>query len=266
MSGDVKACRAAALAYLSRGWSVIPLAPGKKHPLIRWAPYQQRRAEEREVRLWFGRWPDANIGIVTGLVSGLLVLDIDPQNGGGEALAALEARHGPLPATVEASTGGGGRHLYFRHPGPETHNKVGMAPGIDLRADGGLVVAPPSLHPSGRHYVWVAGRDPDAIPLAALPPWLLDRVLERPGHTGHPLAHWRSLVREGVAEGRRNDTIASFAGHLLWHGVDPAVTLELLLCWNAMRCRPPLDDEEVARTIGSIARLHQRQRPDDTGE
>ena len=71
-------------------------------------------------------------------------------------------------------------------------------------------------------------------------------------------SYWRHLVREGVLEGERNSTIASLSGHLLWHGVDPDVAVELLLCWNAVRCRPPLSDDEVVRTAESIVRLHRR--------
>jgi hypothetical protein len=73
---------------------------------------------------------------------------------------------------------------------------------------------------------------------------------------GRSLSDWRRLVREGVAEGRRNSTIASLTGHLLWHGVDPDMALELLLAWNRIRCRPPLDDAEVAQVVASITRLH----------
>jgi hypothetical protein len=76
---------------------------------------------------------------------------------------------------------------------------------------------------------------------------------------GHSLAHWRQLVREGVDQGRRNATLASLTGHLLWHGVDPAVALELLTAWNRARCRPPLADDEVLRVVDSIARLHERE-------
>jgi len=65
-------------------------------------------------------------------------------------------------------------------------------------------------------------------------------------------------VEEGVEAGARNNTIASLSGHLLWRGVDPPVVMELLLCWNRVRCRPPLPDEEVARTVASITRTHRR--------
>ncbi len=249
----------AALSYLARGWSVVPIHARDKRPIIRWQEYQQRRASEHEVRRWFREWPDANVGIVTGAVSGLVVLDIDPKHGGSESLAALERRHGLLPRTIGAVTGGGGRHIYFSHPGGVVLNRVRLAEGIDLRGDGGCVVAPPSVHVSGRRYEWVAGHGPGEIMLAPPPQWLLDEVLPQAGaRKGHTAEHWRRLVTEGVPEGERNSTIASLAGHLLWHGVDDEVVLELLLSWNKLRCRPPLSDEEVARTVENISRLHRR--------
>jgi hypothetical protein len=215
-----------------------------------------------EIDAWFRHWPDANIGIVTGHVSGIVVVDVDGQHGGFESLAAMEREFGRLPDTVAAVTGGGGRHLYFDHPREALRNRVGIRPGIDLRADGGCVVAPPSVHPSGRRYAWSAGNAPDERPPAAMPPWFLD-VLRHPARAGHPLAHWRHLVHEGVTQGERNATLASLTGHLLWRGVDAGVALELLLAWNRMRCRPPLSDEEVAQVVQSIARLHERERGAD---
>jgi hypothetical protein len=244
--------------YAKRGWCVIPLRPRSKQPAIRWAPYQQRLATADEIDSWFAAWPGANVGIVTGAISGLVVFDVDLGHGGDDSLAELERAHGPLPKTVEALTGGGGRHVYFAHPGGAVRNKVGIAQGLDLRGDGGYVVAPPSVHPSGRRYEWEASRHPDEISLAPLPDWLLNVVAIQSAQLGHPLSHWRALVREGVAQGERNNTIASFTGHLLWHGVDPEVVLDLMLCWNARRCRPPLSEDEVARTVESIVHTHAR--------
>ncbi|HKJ07721.1 MAG TPA: bifunctional DNA primase/polymerase [Gammaproteobacteria bacterium] len=248
----------AALAYRARGWSVIPIRRADKRPALPWQLYQEQPAGEDEIRGWFRRWPDANVAIVTGRLSGLVVLDVDPGHGGEESLRALVTEHGRLPATVQARTGGGGRHLYFRHPGGTVHNKVGLAPGIDLRGDGGLVVAPPSVHRSGRRYRWSRGCDPSALKPAPLPAWLL--AIARKG-AGHSREHWRRLTQDGVGEGERNSTLASLAGHLLWRGVDPQVVLELLLCWNAQRCRPPLADDEVVRTVESIVRLHEESDP-----
>ncbi len=257
----------AARDYLARGWSVVPIRPHEKRPVIAWQPYQERAPTEAEVDGWFGRRRSANIAIVTGAVSGLVVVDIDPRHGGAESLEALEREHGPLRETVEAKSGGGGRHLYYAHPGGTVHNRVDLAPGIDLRGDGGLIVAPPSVHPSGERYKWVPGRGPGEIALAQLPGWFLRRLDRRRGHSA---AFWRELVGEGVTEGSRNATIASLTGHLLWHGLDSEVITELLLCWNRVRCRPPLSDAEVIRTVASICRSHRRQAhprqdPPDSG-
>ena len=267
-SNDGAACleagaglRAAALAYLARGWSVIPVEPRGKRPLVPWTEYQLRPATVEELEAWFKRWPNANIGIVTGAVSGLVVLDVDERHGGTASLSQLNKEFGPGPKTVEAGTGGGGRHVYFGHPGGRVGNRVGLRPGIDLRGDGGCVVAPPSVHPSGRPYAWLPGRSPNEIEIAPLPSWLLPRSDRVEGRMGHSLTHWRKLVREGVAEGERNSALASLTGHLLWRGVDPGVSMELLLAWNRMRCRPPLPDEEVAGVVESVARLHASQVP-----
>lgn len=251
------AMRDAALAYAARGWSPIPVEARGKRPLVPWLEFQQRIATADEIDDWFRRWPDANVGLVTGRVSGLVVVDVDPRHGGQESFELACDEHGPLPRTVEAVTGGGGRHLYFAHPGGRLANRVGILPGIDLRADGGCVVAPPSLHPSGQRYAWVQGAAPADGEPAALPRWV---AATRSAHGAQPAAHWRALVRDGVAEGSRNSTLASLTGHLLWHGVDPEVALELLLAWNRLRCRPPLPDEEVAQVVASITRLHEHGR------
>ena len=128
-------------------------------------------AGPEQVRRWWRRWPEANVGVVTGAVSGLVVLDVDPRHGGGDSLTALEAIHGPVPHTVESLTGGGGQHLYFRHPGTVVPCRS-IAPGLDVKGDGGLVVCPPSTHASGRAYAWEAGCAPGEVPVADLPWWV----------------------------------------------------------------------------------------------
>ena len=234
----------AAFRYLARGWSVLPLRPGDKRPLIRWETLQQARPDAATLARWFAHSPDANIGIVTGEISNLIVLDVDPKHGGDDSLEELERQFEKLPDTVEAQTDSGGRHLYFTHPGGFVPNRAGLKQGIALRGDGGYVVAPPS---------------PDDRAVAVLPRWLL--FAGRDVRARRSLEDWRHLVREGVKEGERNSTIASLTGHLLWHRVDPQVALELLLAWNRVRCRPPLDDDEVAHVVASITRLHEAKMP-----
>lgn len=162
----------AALDYLQRGWSVIPVRERDKRPAVPWKVYQSKRVSEKTLRDWFRRSPNYNVAIVTGALSRLIVLDIDPRHGGNASLKKLESRHGPLPETLESVTGGGGRHLYFTHPGGEIRNRTNIEPGIDLRGDGGCIVAPPSVHPSGMRYRWKKGHAPGKIKLACLPAWL----------------------------------------------------------------------------------------------
>lgn len=226
-----------------------------------WLDFQARRPAKREIADWFRRWPDANVGIVTGQVSNLVVLDIDPRHGGDASLADLAQRHGKLPPTLTARTGGGGRHLYFAAPADPIPlpSRVGLAQGIDVRAEGGMVVAPPSIHPSGEVYAWIDSDDEATEPVP-MPRWLIGLIRGTAHRAGHGIPYWRRLAAEGVTEGERNSAIASFAGHLMWCGVDIEVIKELLLCWNRVRAQPPLDDGEVIRTIDSIRRTHARHQ------
>lgn len=162
----------AALEYLGRGWSVIPVRERAKRPAVAWKAFQEKYASEDTVQNWFRDHPDRNVAIVTGALSGLVVLDVDPRHGGNESLQELERQHECLPKTVESITGGGGRHVYFAHPGGEVRNRANIESGIDLRGDGGCIVAPPSIHPSGKPYRWKQGHAPGDIELARLPDWL----------------------------------------------------------------------------------------------
>jgi hypothetical protein len=126
---------------------------------------------------WWRRWPDANVGVVTGEVSGIAVVDVDPRNGGDAALRELEARHGILPVTAEVRTGGGGQHLWFAAEEQPPSGELG--PGLELKGEGGMVVAPPSVHASGRRYVWRPGGSPEDVPLADAPGWFEDVIRGR---------------------------------------------------------------------------------------
>ncbi len=128
------------------------------------------RATAAQASSAWERWPDANVAVVTGTVSGVAVLDVDPRSGGDETLARLEQRWGALPSTVEARSGGGGRHVWFAVE-DEVPSAV-LGPGLELKAERGIVIAPPSVHASGGRYAWRPGRGPDEVVLAVLPAWL----------------------------------------------------------------------------------------------
>jgi hypothetical protein len=273
-----QALLSAALSYAKRGWQVVPLhsprnsrcscrreicASPAKHPRTKHG-LKDATTDEAPIRRWWTLWRDANLGVCTGAASGLVVVDVDAAHGGEDSLADLERRYGALPKTVMARTGGGGRHLLFAHPGVPIRNKVQVAglPGLDVRGDGGYIVAPPSVHISRRAYAWDPAGDPDRVSLAPLPAWLLAFLQATPAGlkpSKTPEA-WRELVAQGAGEGARNVTIASLAGYLLHRGVDPLVTLELLQAWNAARNKPPLSAEEVAQVVESIAGREYRRR------
>ena len=170
------------------GWSVFPLAPRDKVPLIpKWRDGRgvlDATTDADRIRGWWSRNPRAKIGIATGTVSGSWVLDVDPRNGGDDSLAELESAHGPLPETTEAVTGGGGRHVLFKCTEPIRCTV--LAPGLDVKGCGGYIVAPPSIHPSGRRYCWEASCRPDETTIADAPEWLarmLDRRAPSPRYT-----------------------------------------------------------------------------------
>ena len=164
-------CSHAALRYAERGVAVFPCVQRGKRPLTQHG-FRDASADADFVRAWWTRWPEANIGVPTGLRFD--VLDIDPKHGGDAALAALEAEQGPLPETAEVRTGGGGRHILFL-PDSRVRCSAGMlGNGLDVRGAGGYVVAPPSIHASGRRYAWAC-----RAALAPWPEWLLDRIAPR---------------------------------------------------------------------------------------
>lgn len=161
------------------------VVPGK-HPRVHWR--EQATNDEQRIQDFWGRHPHDGIGVVTGGESGLWVLDVDPKSGGAESLAALEADHGKLPATVSVLTGSGGTHYYFRYPGPEFRNTAGLlGAGLDSRGDGGYVVGPPSLHKSNRRYAWHRG--PADTELATAPEWLLARLRVEPARRSGSGSH-----------------------------------------------------------------------------
>jgi len=174
----------AALAYARRGWPVFPCRARAKEPLAR-RGFKDATTDENTVRQWWTRWPDANIGIPTGS-STFVVLDVDVRAGGDETLRELERQHGELPATVHVLTGGGGDHYWFQPPAMSLRC-CRLADGLELKAEGGYVIVPPSVHPSGWPYTFEVQGHPDGMPLADMPAWLLELAQPRvePQSDGH---------------------------------------------------------------------------------
>jgi hypothetical protein len=258
-----------AILYAEKGFPVFPVhsiidgyctcwkpdcgAPGK-HPLTP-RGFHDGVIDVLQIEQWWKEHPKSNIGLVTGKTSGVWVLDIDPRHGGDDSLIELEKKYGELPNTKVVLTGGGGRHIYFSYPSFKVDCRTKLLPGIDVRGNGGYVLAPPSCHVSGRPYVWeVSSWDHEFAPT---PEWLLN-YLHQPKFRESNIRE--ELFSEIIHEGSRNDTIARLAGYLLGKGIRGGETLSLCLSVNQTKCCPPLPHEEVLTIVNSIAKKEFQKR------
>lgn len=179
-----------ALRYASRGWHVFPLKPRSKEPATGHG-FKDSKTLDIRIREWW-KYQDHNVGIATGAASGFIVIDIDDEAGMTE-WQQYGDEHG-TPLTLTAATGGGGLHVLFRHPGIPITNRSPFK-HIHIRGDGGYIVAPPSIHPSGNDYRWVD----ESVEIADCPQWLLELLVSgthapasAPASAwGRPLSGWR---------------------------------------------------------------------------
>jgi hypothetical protein len=242
---------AAALALAGKGMRVFPCNERGKEPALS-GGFNRATTDLNVISGWW-RARNFNIGVATGEGSGLWVLDVDGEE--GEAtLRDLEAEHGALPPTVEAITGKG-RHLYFRWPtGSEIRSKQDnpVLPEIDVRGDGGYVLAPPSLHPSGRCYAWSVDTSDE---FADAPDWLIVLVTSKvhPAEASFATINntntWRSFISEPVEGSHRRHAVARFYGRLVRRFVDPIVALDIARMFNALRRKPPARRRSAMRTL-----------------
>jgi Bifunctional DNA primase/polymerase, N-terminal/Primase C terminal 1 (PriCT-1) len=254
----------AAVAMAESGWSIFPChwpvwkddlvmcSCGKKdcanrgkHPRTPHGFLDATTDVDRIARYWH-LCPEANIGLATGQKNNITVLDVDPRHAGDRSLAALVARHGDLPETWRSRTGSGGEHIIFEYVAGvgSSANKLGA--GLDIRGDGGLIIAPPSRHETGRHYGWI-----NDGPIAEAPGWLAAMLVkEKAARAGAaPPEKWRSLFADGATEGGRNDAVVSLTGYLLSRRLDPFLVLDIVKLWNRNRLRPPLADEKIHEIV-----------------
>ena len=236
-----------ALSLVRRKISVIPVGKNKK-PLIPWTEFQKRIASEEEVIGWFTRSPDANLGVVTGEISNLFVLDADKKH--NRTLSEFD-----LPKTVVVNTGGGGEHAYFRYPNFELRNSAGslFGPGIDTRGNGGYVVAATSIHESGKSYEYAEGCSFEDVEPAEIPESLKAILLqEKVESTDTPKLYENDPAT--VVEGTRNETAASVAGKILSETpIELAKTLgwDRMKDWNSKMVKP-LPEKELKAIWSSV--------------
>lgn len=260
----------AALSYARRGWPVFPVhgitvegrctcrvgadcSDAGKHPRTM-NGLSDATTDTATIAAWWQRWPDSNIGLRT---DHLVVLDIDPDKGGAESLDDLIADWGRgWTETVTSLTGGGGQHLVYRAPGGMTirNSASKIAPGIDIRAAGGYVVAPPSWHHSGNQYTWEVGYGPDDRDPADLPDWLLGLLSERGKTDRLRVVVAGDEVLPKVILQARNVALTTIAGVMRRRGLSEPAILAALLATNDERCSPPLGETEVRKIANSIAK------------
>lgn len=174
----------AADLYVSLGWVVFPLSFGSKLPAIKGGKgFKDGSSDEAKIDEWNTKFPKANIAIVTGIPSGIAVVDVDPRNGGAASMNKLAGEGLLFPQCPEARTGNGGRHLFFRLPDGLKPSKDRLGKGIDIKSTGGYVVGAPSwiaksAQGPGGSYQWV--RSPEIYSLQPLPKWALERLISKP--------------------------------------------------------------------------------------
>jgi len=225
-----------AIKYLKQGFSIIPIEPKGKVPLISWTEFKKRQPTADEVNDWFSKWPDMNIGIVTGDLSGIAVIDIDSE----EALVFAKSKglpNGPMAKS------GKGHHFYCRQKdGLRGFQNLDDLPSIDLRAEGNIIVASPSIHQSGHKYCWVSGYPFKKSELPEVPEWIISK------NSGKKITI-KSF--NGGGEGVRNNTLTSLVGQMFKKGMTKAQVLKKASELNQEN-KPPMDDTEVQTIVNSI--------------
>ncbi len=216
-----------------------------KIAMVRWRGYQKNLPSEETIRGWWRTWPDANIAMATGSLSGIVVLDADGTEARKECL-----KRGGLDQTRAVWTGKvGGCHFHLKMPAEDVRNFVRRIPGTDFRGSGGYVLLPPSLHSSGARYRWVEGTA--TLTPALVPDWLMELLRGGSAEQGDGESGERLDLREileGVGEGKRDTLLFSFAGKLRADNV-PLMYAEFMVRQAARACRPPFDEDLAAEKV-----------------
>lgn len=245
----------AALMYASMGWRVFPLYPKSKNPATTHG-FKDATTDGDQIESWWAKNPNYNVGIATG--SGLCVIDVDdkPKNAvqGSDALRDWELEHGDIAETVTAISGTGGVHYYYDVGDAEIPSCASDKIFIDLRSEGGFIVAPPSIHPdTSEPYMWDVSPE-DAPPTKVSPiekaciDWIYKsrRGADKGGRRKKPKV---KTVKEG--EGR-NSYLYEIGCSVRGQGADDAVVAAYLETLNDRTCKPPLSDGELSKIINSV--------------
>jgi hypothetical protein len=238
----------AALTYADLNWSIIPIRPDKKAPYVRWKPFQEKRATKEQIINWWEKYPQARIGIVTGKISDLVIVDFD----GPEAKPLFEENVCKLPDTLEQATGRGS-HAGFKYPadknGIKTRPNYNGLKGVDLKADGGYIVAAPSPYDSEKNYKWVKF-DPVLQGLEKLPEMPKEMVDFFSKASDQAKAQNKKPGFDGVDHGERDDEIYKYSINLKNRDLS-FEEAEVLVMQKARNCRPPFPEKEALKCLKS---------------
>lgn len=225
-----------------------------KHPRIKnWN--EEATTDAAKIKAWWEKAPSANIGIPMGEKSGLVALDVDTRHGGDSSLALLVDEFAALPNTITATTGGGGKHYIFKYTEElALKNVVGFRDGLDIRTQGGMIVAAPSIHHSGNQYMWDSGKSPFEMQAADMPAWLVEEIRKVGTKITVKKKATEHTLRKKISEGSRNNHLTSLAGALRRKGIGEDGIVATLRAENRDRLDPPLDDETVVAIAKSITR------------
>ena len=251
----------AALSYARLGWAVVPLVEGAKNPATA-KGFKNASTDEKTVRTWWMRNPNYNIGIACG--NGTMVIDLDVDEAkdedGTATLRKWEDDNGKLPETATAVTGRGGLHMLYRIDG-EARCSANPKLGVDVRGDGGYIVAPPSIHPNGTQYAWE--RDPREHEIAEADGNVMAFIEFVQGKKDEDGSKALSIPGE-IESGGRNNTLFKMACSLQSKGLSNSAILAAVMAENAEKCNPPLSNNEVRRLVESALTKEKGNAEDPT--
>ncbi len=248
-----------ALTYARMGWPVIPLHTSLsssqcscnykeccsigKHPRT-FKGLKDATTNEKTISWWWNQWPHSNVGILTGGASQLVVIDVDPRHGGDRAWTEFISQK-EIPHTLKSITGGGGFHLYFKSE-KKFKNRSGVLAGVDVRGEGGYIVAPGSVHSSQKKYLWETDFSTDLI--VSLPS-AIEKLI-----SGDHKKYISFPNEKKIPCGKRNTTLTSVAGLLRKHGIEEQVLNKTLSEINQSICSTPLNEQEISTIAKSISK------------
>ena len=253
MTNDTKE---AALEYAAFGLAVFPVIPpmengeksaGKKPYISNWQ--KEATSNKEKITEWWTKWPAANIGIATGRKSqGLVVIDLDIDDNKGingyETLKEWQNEHGELPETWQSITGRGGYHLFYFDIEPHK-NRVGLYEGVDIRGEGGYIIAPPSVHANGHRYEWEQWRE-DGVNVARVD-GLVRKFINGPEPQREESQNFHEP--EKIPSGKRVSSLIRLVGSLKAKGLENDSIMAAVKAENEAKCIPPLSDHELTKEV-----------------